>query len=413
MKIAYINTYTGGGAGIACTRTAEAVRQAGQEVAMLVAENKSSNDWTHATLPHWQWRLNFMAERLQFVLHEADRSVRFAFSLANWGHQLANNPIVREADVLHLHWINQGFLSLHNLQQLAALQKPIVWTLHDMWAFTGGCHYAADCTHFQQECGNCWHVRKPHAGDLSHRIWKQKSELYPTLRERLRVVACSQWLADTARASSLLRDFSIQNIPNPINTTTFNFTPTEEARRQLGLPTDKKLLLFMAMNVNDTRKGFAYLQQSLQLLRDQHPEQTDLELLVIGKASPESLAALPYKAHYLGVLSDVKRIALAYAAADLFVMPSIEDNLPNTIMESLACGTPVLAFRTGGIPEMIQHQQTGYLAEYKNVIDFKNGILWFFAQPSQPLQNAARQYVLENYSYEKIAAKYVALYQSF
>lgn len=410
MKIAILNTYTSGGAGIACMRLVAALRAAGHQVSILTAENKSQKTDIQAVMSYTRWRFNFMAERLRWYWHEADKEVRFAFSLANWGKDISQHPAIQGADIIHLHWINQGFLSLDNLAQLAATQKPIVWTLHDMWAFTGGCHYAGSCRNYLNQCGNCVFTQKPNPTDISQQIFKQKQQVYTNF-QNLSVVACSHWLANLAKESPLLKNAAVQNIPNPIDTELFKPVDKIAARQQLGLPLDKKLILFVAANVADKRKGFEWLQKGLELIKKDNPN-SNLALLVMGKADTDILQKLPFEVHYLGILNKTEQIIQTYSAADVFAMPSLEDNLPNTIMESLACATPVLAFRIGGIPEMIIHQQTGYLAEPAQAEDFKNGLNWILNQPdSEILRQAARNFVLENYNFQRINAAYTAVYE--
>ncbi len=410
MKIAILNTYTNGGAGIACMRLAAALRAGGHQVSVLTAENKSQKADIQTVMSYTRWRFNFMAERLRWWQHEANKEVRFAFSLANWGKDISQHPAIQEADIIHLHWINQGFLSLENLKQLAILGKPIVWTLHDMWAFTGGCHYASECQNYLQQCGNCFYTKNPQAKDISNQIFEQKRQIYSHFKN-LNIVACSAWLADLARQSPLLKNADIHNIPNPIDTDLFKPIDKTIAKQQLGLPTDKKLILFVAANVNDKRKGFEWLQKSLELLK-QEQNHAQLALLIMGKIDTDILDKLPLPVHYLGSLSQTEQIVRAYSAADVFAMPSLEDNLPNTIMESLACGTPVLAFRIGGIPEMIIHQQTGYLAEPQQALDFKNGLNWILnPNNSDKITTAARNFVLENYNFKHINLAYTHIYQ--
>ena len=179
MKVLLLNTYLHGGAATACLRLEKALHSEGVSVRVMDAE-MAGNRWP------------FYAERLSFLPFERDKSVRFSFSPANFGKNITKHPWVQEADVLHLHWVNQGFLSVEGIRELSSLGKPVVWTLHDMWTFTGGCHYSGSCTHFQSACGHCPYLAKPSAGDLSHRIWARKKASYsPTLR----FVTCSELLA--------------------------------------------------------------------------------------------------------------------------------------------------------------------------------------------------------------------------
>lgn len=347
--------------------------------------------------------VRFTAERAVWWVRERDVSVRWAFSPAPIGAELANHPLVRQADVLHLHWTNFGFLSLGGLEKLLRLGKPVVWTLHDQWAFTGGCHYSRGCERFKTHCRQCPFLRRPGERDLSFRIFEKKMSAYRDAP--LTVVACSEWLAGEARQSALLSGFPIRSIPNPIDTTVWQPTDRRAARRALGLPLDKKLVLFGAGNLRDERKGFRFVAEALGGL-------TGAELVVFGKNDPAVLAALPFPVHNLGVVSSENGLIAAYNAADVLAVPSLEDNLPNTIVEALACGTPVVAFATGGIPEMIQHRQTGWLAPPRDAAALSEGLRWaIFNEKTENLREAARAFAVKNYAEAVVANQYQKLYQ--
>ena len=400
MKIALINTYPQGGAGIACRRLQKALLAQGHEVNLLTRDT-AGKKWP------------FYAERLHFLPFEKDKSVRFAFSLANYGTDLSKHPVVQAADVIHLHWVNQGFLSLKNIQQLAALGKPICWTLHDMWAFTGGCHYSRGCRNFETNCGQCNYLRQPSANDLSYQIWSKKKTLFPT---SLQIVTCSNWLAEEAKSSGLLQNFHIQTIPNPIDTAIFKpISPEERAknRSRLGVSDKSKLLLFAAMKVSETRKGFAYLLESLNWLKEKRPD-LPLELVVLGKADPVELAALPYPVHALGLIRDDQQLVQAYGMADVFVIPSLEDNLPNTVMEALACGTPVAGFETGGVPEMVKSGYNGKLAPLRDSKALALAVEQVVGSEEnlEEMRINARQWVEKHYSPELVAEQYLKVYQN-
>jgi glycosyltransferase involved in cell wall biosynthesis len=399
MKVALVNTYAHGGAGIACRRLQTALQTQGLETAILYRD-------THGS----KWP--FYAERLSFLPYEHDKSVRFSYSLANFGTDISQHPDIKSADIIHLHWINQGFLSLKNIQQLAATGKPIFWTLHDMWAFTGGCHYARGCTHYLQSCGNCPYLRAPNENDLSNRIWKRKQSYFPP---NIHFITCSEWLAQEARNSGLLRNFHIQSIPNPIDTAIF--APITQAQRisirtQLGISPAAHLLLFVAMKVSEERKGFKYLLEALQYLKKEYPNQV-YEVLVLGKADAAAIDQLPYPTHTLGMVTDIVALSQWYAVADVFIIPSLEDNLPNTVMESLACGTPVVGFQTGGIPEMVDDAQNGYIVPQRDSAGLGKSIFQVLSSHDRmaAFRTAAREKVLRAYTLDVISKRYLDAYQ--
>ncbi|WP_305951927.1 glycosyltransferase family 4 protein [Emticicia oligotrophica] len=425
MKILLINTDDAmGGAAIACLRLLNTLNQTeGIEATMLVQEKKRDNPNVKAIAETWLQKkmafARFVQERLFFKFQEKNKEIRFAFSPANSGIDISVHPLVQEADIIHLHWINFGFLSIKSLKKLFALKKPIVWTLHDMWAFTGGCHHSGDCENYQISCGNCvQYLKNPSPTDLSNKVWQRKNAFFsptPALPDRVGVsfIACSQWLASRAKKSSLLKDFSVKAIPNPLDINLFSPQNKVDARKKLGLPTDKKLILFVAAKVSVIWKGFGYFQESLEILKAQYPHNQDIELIILGESDAEAIEKLPFKAHTLGRISDVNKIVSIYSAADVFVTSSIQENLPNTIMEAMACGTPAVGFEVGGIPEMIESYKNGFLAKYKSAESLADGIKWvLFEANNAELSSNARQKVLDNYSEKVVIEQYLEVYRS-
>jgi len=417
MNVLLINkTDSEGGAAVACNRLLQALKSVNFDAKLLV-QKKIRNDsaiisTTNSELKRKLNFLRFAYERLVFYFQESSPELRFAFSIANTGEDISTHDLVSHSDVLHLHWFNMGYLSILDLEKILTLRKPIVWTLHDMWAFTGGCHYAGGCERYRSECGNCPFLKKPHPKDLTNRLWKQKCEVYQ--KSDIVFVTCSRWLASVAKKSRLLKGFRIESIPNPIDTNIFCPKDKLEVRKKLNLPENKLLILFASANIFDKRKGLDYLIHALIEMKNQHPETlNNVELILFGKAKQEVNSMLTFKSINLSYLNSESKIADVYSAVDLFVLPSLEDNLPNTVMESLACGTPVVAFKNGGMPEMIDHQKNGYLAKYKSATDLAKGIYQILFQSDRELFSAnARKKVMENYTHEIIAKKYIELYKS-
>jgi glycosyltransferase involved in cell wall biosynthesis len=418
MKVTLINTSdAGGGAAMACMRLLKALRFKQIDAHLLVNE-KNTGDENVQSISVGFWgklraKYNFLAERLPFIAFYAeDKSVRFAFSTAKRGANIADTDLVTDADILHLHWTNQGFLSTNNLRQLINLSKPIVWTLHDMWAFTGGCHYAGECEHFMHHCGHCWMLRDPASKDLSYKGWVKKMHLFADPKSIV-FVTCSNWLADVARKSSLLQGYRIEAIPNPIDTNLFKPQDNIAARQKWKINSDAKIILFGAANILDRRKGISYLVTALNDLKQNYPGNGPVEIVVFGKNKSIDMTMMPFKVYELDTITDQQHLAELYSLADVFVSPAIEDNLPNTIMEALACGTPVVAFNTGGIPDMVDHLQNGYLAQFKSATDFAAGINHvLYAANTQQLSDNARNKVLQNFTNEIVAEKYISLYKS-
>ncbi len=411
--ILHLSTYQWeGGAAVAASRLNQALRKHGVDSQMLVYRAQRAESgvtaWADSSWKEKLFWARFSAERLRFLPHEKDRSVRFAFSPAAVGVPIEEHPLIQQADIINLHWINFGFVSLKGLERLLNLGKPIVWTIHDMWAFTGGCHYSRGCERFRSHCQFCPYLKKPGEYDLAFEIFEQKEKLLA--QAPLTFVAPSQWLHNLTRQAALIKDFPALCIPYPIDTTVFQNKNKTEMRQKMGLPLDKKLVLFAGANTQDVRKGFVYFQEAVNNVGQ---EADDVEVLIFGKSQPDAYRELTRSVHDLGKLSDLTNIADAYAAADLMVVPSLEDNLPNTVLEAMACGTPVVGFDIGGIPDMIDHLENGYVADYRSAKSLACGIRWIIENNATGnLSQNARQKVLETYAEEIIARQYDNLYQS-
>ena len=297
MKVTLINTSdAGGGAPAACMRLLKALELQQVDAMLQVQEKKTAEPLVESIANDFWSRLkanfNFFYERLPFIWFKAkDRSVRFAFSTADAGTDITGQPDILSADILHLHWTNSGFLSIKNLKQLFLTGKPVVWTLHDMWAFTGGCHYSGECDHFKHECGNCWMLRSSHNEDLSYRGFFRKKYMLKAAKNVV-FVTCSHWLADVARTSALLRGFRIETIPNPIDTEIFSPKDNNETRKKLNISPTSKVILFGAANIMDRRKGINYLVEALTILKNNYSGEVDI--VIFGKNKEFDTSILPY-----------------------------------------------------------------------------------------------------------------------
>jgi glycosyltransferase involved in cell wall biosynthesis len=407
VQIVHLNTNaTYGGAAIAGRRISDALSLSGHSSIFLSSDNYCRLDQKRITF-------NFALEKLRFIFSEKDRSVRFKFSPGWYGLDKLALKEIEKSDVIHLHWVNHGLASIDFFEKLKKLNKPIVWTLHDMWAFTGGCFHSQECNHFQQSCGDCFYLKTPSKTDLSYQIFGRKSLAYKNLK--LNVVTCSQWLADKALSSTLFRRFPIHVVPNPIDIEFFAPANKIVTRAKVGLKSDSLVILFAAVSIRDTRKGYGILRKALILWMKKNPSVIkSLELVILGDAKGiKDELQFDCSVTSVGYVSDPRKMAEYYNAADFYAMPSLDENLPNTIMESLSCGTPVLAFATGGIPEMIRHKETGYLAERGSVEALVQGLDWMMGHcREESVKVAARNHILQNYNYALIAAKYTEIYQS-
>ena len=413
MRVLIVNTSERtGGAAVAASRLMNALNNHGLKAKMLVRD-KQSDHLTVAALPtQKRMQLRFLWERFVIWLHlKFDRTHLFEVDIANCGADITQLREFQEADIIHLHWVNQGMLSLKGIRKILDSGKPVVWTMHDIWPATAVCHVTLDCRHFEQQCGHCRLL--PDGGsttDLSASVWNQKQKILN--EHHISFVACSKWLEGEANKSALLQGQHICNIPNPIDTHIYHPQNKQQARQSLGVPTDKRIILFVSQRVTDDRKGMAYFTAAINKLAEQHPETRENTVIaILGGHSEDVVPHLALPAYPLGYVNDEKRIIDVYNAADVFVLPSLEDNLPNTIMEAMACGVPCVGFRVGGIPEMIDHQQNGYVARFCDVDDLAVGINWVLSNTDYAqLSQQAVHHVSMNYSQHSVASRYIEVY---
>jgi glycosyltransferase involved in cell wall biosynthesis len=337
----------------------------------------------------------------------------WATDIALFGQDITHTKEYKEANVIHLHWVNQGFLSLGDLERIMATGKPIVITLHDQWYFTGICHYSGECTKFKSQCTRCPMLTSGGIGmDVAKRVFERKRRIYEG--RKVTFVGCSRWMADLARQSRLTQGHNVVNVPNAIDTLVFAPGDRQTARERHGLPADKLLVLFGAQRITDERKGFRYLAGACEHIANEHPTlASDIGIVVLGGDAPSVKESLPLPVYTLDYLSNEDDIAQLYQAVDLFVTPSLQDNLPNTIVEAMACGVPCVGFNVGGIPEMIDHNRNGYVAIYRDSNDFASGIIWCLDNERHKLLcDQARNKALINYSESIVAQRYREVYDS-
>jgi len=409
MRVLIVNTSERtGGAAVAANRLMMALNNHGVKARMLVRD-KESDALTVVSLPksprnHW----HFLKERLDiFVRLHFSRKHLFDIDLANTGTDITRLREFQEADVIHLHWINQGMLSLDGIRRILRSGKPVVWTMHDIWPATAICHVTLGCRYFVATCHDCKYLPGGgSASDLSTKVWQRKQRMLDG--EHVTFVACSRWLEAEAKASRLLKGHKIISIPNPIDTHIYNRRDKQAARQRLGLPQDKRLILFASQRVTNVNKGMAFLIQACRQLTDCTPA---CEVVILGGHAEEVVDQLPLKAHPLGYINSDQQIVDVYSAADVFVLPSLSENLPNTIMEAMACGVPCVGFRVGGIPEEIDHRRNGYVATYRDADDLAAGIRWVLCEADhEALSQAAITKVMKNYSQQSVAMKYLDVY---
>lgn len=306
-------------------------------------------------------------------------------------------------DIIHLHWINSGFF---NIADLAKLKIPILWTLHDGNTYTGGCHVVPNgCDKFKTHCQKCPMLASNFKYDLSYFVFRKKSKIYPKLN--LTINALSKWIENCAKESALLKDKKIINLPNPIDTKIYQPIDKVIAKKILDLNPSKKIIAFGAINALDiARKGYSELKKALTLLKNKK----NIQLVIFGASQGEPIEGIDTL--YLGHLNDDISLKIAYSAADAFITPSLAENLSNVIMESLACGTPVVAFDIGGNSDMIEHKINGYLA--KDYKDLAVGIEWILGLDEmvhRTLCNNSRKKVTQNFNCDIVSLQYIQTYK--
>ena len=406
MKVLHLVISLEGGAGGSAYKLHQGLREAGASSLMLV-QNKSISDESVMVIPKAGLarklnRLRPKFDRLPLKLYPNRRG----FFSVQWVPDFIASKVEEiRPDVINLRWVLGGYL---RIETIAKFKKPIVWTLSDMWPFTGGCDYSEGCDRYTDNCGACPQLRSDKSKDLSRWVWQRKAKAWQDLD--LTIVSPSSWLVQCAESSSLFKHLRIEKISTGVDTKKFKPIDRKVAREHFQLPQDKQLILFGAW-ISDRRKGFHLLQPALQSL-SKSGLQDKIEVVVFGFSEPNRPLNLGFKTHYLGRLNDQTSLAIAYSAADVFVAPSIQDNLPNTVIEAIACGTPCVAFKIGGMPDMIEHQQNGYLAQPYDIEDLAKGIAWILADDDRYLHLAhrARQKAEQGFTLELQARRYLDLY---
>ncbi|TCP58763.1 glycosyltransferase involved in cell wall biosynthesis [Rhodovulum bhavnagarense] len=400
----------GGGAAIAAYRLHRALRDYGIESQLAVAQRKSSDPKVVvARSPHLGTGI---IERLQAKKYTLERRLTarsVSRELAYFSDDRVPGPNLLnrlpEADVLNLHWVSH-FLDYRRFFRGISNSQPLVWTLHDMAPMTGGCHYAMSCDRFSERCGACPLLGSTNPRDLTRRIHSRKAAALSRLvPETTRIVAPSHWLADQARKSSLLGRFDVEVVPNGLDIETFAPRDKAVARSVLGLPQDGRIVLFAANSVGDYRKGMDLLLASLNGL--------DLDQSVTLAAIGSGGLHMPFGSVSLGRVENPRLMSFIYSAADAFVLPTRADNLPNVLVEAMACAVPCVSFRVGGVPDVVRHKQTGLLAEPANAISLREHISNLLRDDVKRAQmgRQGREVVLQEYADTVVARKYAEIYE--
>jgi glycosyltransferase involved in cell wall biosynthesis len=416
MKIVHLSTVDiSGGAARAAYRLHKTLCRLGQNSSMLVARS-TSNDPTVMTVKPSQDILSRLKRRLRrqriardFAPYRTSRPEGYeVFSDDRSPH---GSDLLRQlpsCDIINIHWV-AGFLDYERLFCIHP-STPIVWTLHDMNPFTGGCHYDLGCGRYTTRCGKCPQLGSSDDRDLAFDVWQRKEMILSHVSSlELRIVAPSRWLAGEVKRSPLMSRFSVDVIPNGIDVEAYAPRDRAAARDVLGIPQDAKVVLFLADVVDNRRKGFDLFMQSLQGCAKRV---NNLMLLSLGQNAPKRDPGIPWV--HFGFVSDDRLLSFMYSAADLFVIPSLQDNLPNTVLEAMACGIPVVGFAVGGIPDMVRHGLTGLLVPPYEIKSLETAIVELLEDRVRRKEMSihCRRAAIEEYSVELQAHRYSELYKS-
>lgn len=414
-KVVIVNTYlTGGGAAIAAYRLAKALkRHGGIDVSFLCLHGdkglQEEADFNISPIVangkfNLSEKINFVSERLQIYLNNGLRKDKiFHISTALWGVDISNHPLVLDADIIHLHWICQGMMSLKSLDKLSMLNKKIIWTLHDMWPVTAVSPHLKDPNIYVSP----WHNKEQ---KLVERVWNLKKSIYPQLNPVL--VGCSNWIKEKAEKSELACNLKTASIPNPIDTDMYS--PKEPKRHK-----DSFTIIFGAVNTSDPRKGFKQIINAIKLLKGRGSiDRLNIKIKIFGYLDNNATQITDNLGlEYIGYIESQHKMIDIYRQADCLVVPSLFENLPNTIMEAMSCALPSVAFDVGGIPEMIDDGVSGFICSVK---DGSNGLAFNIEKLATLYHNDFEKYIdmcckcrakaVSEYSEEVVSCKYIELY---
>lgn len=415
MKVVIINkSDSTGGAAVVSRRLMFALRDLSVDAHMLVTEKRLDSQYVHIAASPSAIKLPFLAERFKiFLANGLDRPNLFKVDTASDGLPLHKHRLVRDADIICLNWVNQGMLSLKGFRDLLHLGKPVVWTMHDMWNFTGICHHAGTCTRWQTNCGICPFLGKnASTQDISFSVWNNKHTVYGAGKSPLHFVAVSNWLAGLARRSPLLANASLSVIPNafPIP----DSVATSSIVRQNH---DKFRILMGAARLDDPIKGLPILTEATKILATDYPETAArMELVTFGNIkNPTALDGIAIANRHLGMISGEDNIHAVYAVGDAVVSTSLYETLPGTLVEGQVYGCIPVTFGRGGQSDIVDHLSTGFIADWDDdphlaAANIAEGLVWASRQPMAEIRARMYDSARSRFSAPAVAGAYLQLF---
>lgn len=414
MKVLLVSTYEKrGGAAVAASRLLYALRRAGIDASMLVMYRDDDCKAVHEVSAGRLARFfSFAMERFViWVSNLFDRKNLFKVSFADTGFDITSSRLFAEADIINLHWVNHGLLSLDGIDRILHSGKKVVWTMHDMWECTAICHHAFDCDRFTRRCSECRYLARSGADDMSARIFDKKKRIFDA--SQFHVVTVSSWLEQKVKESALLGSKPVTVIPNTFDTGEFVIKGKRESRIAEGLPEDKLLILFGAARIDDPIKGLDLFLEAVRILAESSPQLSErLHIVFFGYLKHrESLKHVPVPYTLKGTVNDTSRLSNLYSAADVFVSASSYETFGQTIMEAQACGCVTVSFGNSGQKDIVEHLVNGYLADYLSPVSLADGIRWALCGNNLPDRTALRESVVNRFGTSVVADRYIDLYK--
>ncbi|MFM2484516.1 glycosyltransferase family 4 protein [Celerinatantimonas yamalensis] len=385
----------------------QALKELGVKSHILNTSSKDLNDNSVCSISNTKWKrvksiLRSFLDRILLSFYRKRSGTIFSCGVV--GFDITKTDMYKNADIIQLHWVNDGFLNAKILQKI---NKPIVWTLRDMWPITGGCHYSLDCELYTTGCGACPQLASSFPFDLSYFLYRRKLKYFPNT---VHVVGISKWMTDVAKKSKIFSGCTYETISNNVNCSYFKFLDKEKSRHLLGINTSKKIVLCGATNINDFYKGFSFFLESLKYLNAD-----DVFLCFFGKIDQDIIKKTGFEFHEFGYLHDNIALNIVYSIADVFVAPSIQEAFGKTLVESMSSGTPVVCFDATGPIDIVDHKVNGYKAKAFSSEDLACGINWVLNASTcefEALRVDGREKSLSCFDTNVIAKKYLTTYMN-